>query len=904
MDPRIEELTDRMAGLKRTVASQARFRTLIDQADEAIFVIDPETDRFVDANETALRWLALSRQDLLSRTTSEVHVEFPLGYPESEKEVTRDARDLRRSWVCSRVHRRRDGTCFPVEVAVSQRRFADHTYTLVVARESRQHRKAEQVLRESQELHRAERDEMEARIEKLSSEMSSLRRTLGSLARFRTIIDQADEAIFVIDPDTERFVDANETALRWVGLSRLQLLSSRIQDLDVEFPLACPDDEEDAAADARGLKRPWVCGRVHRRRDGSYFPVEVAVAKRQFANRIYTLVVARESKQNGHADQVIREVEERYSTLFGHTTDAVYLTGREGRIADVNEATLDLLGYSREEMIDVKARNFYAEAPDTRLFSENVNENGFVRDLPVQLSAKDGSVIAGLLTAIPRRTGNGTIGGYQCLIRRRSEPGAEPTPEEPESVEVERPDGDATAAAAVGQAAEVAAETDELVESWAQYEQMRPAIDAGEPSLAELFGTDQPESDSMQEEPEEPRIVSDVTEEIALSAEQLSGITQSDAEAAPTEAADTWMPSDVTQKLTPPAAEQILAVEDGPPDQPARSPIDPKALFTDPDTEVVAETSPPATTPAATEIASPAAEATPPATEAAPPAVEATAPAAEAVPPAVEATPPATEVEPPTADTAPPAADVTPAAAEAAPPAAEIEAPDPGATPPAAEVESSAAGVAPSAGVAEPAVEFVAPATEDTHRLKPELSDVTPLSYRPDRRLDRAQPRNGAGTREALRRRTPLPRQDALNGDLKLWPLMLALGAAVTVFAWTDLVRLTYVYNAGFDEWQLAVRILGLALVSIGVLGRFWRRTGLAIGVGVLTLGVVLLGTYVEYLRHFPFELKDVVPDTSAAVDSAILRVSGFTLAAVLFCGLVCWNLWAVLWPRDDESHP
>ncbi len=841
MDPRIEKMSGQMAGLKRTVASQARFRTLIDQADEAIFVIDPETDRFVDANETALRWLALSRHELLALTTGEVNVEFPLGYPETEAEVTRDARDLRRSWVCSRVHRRRDGTCFPVEVAVSQRRFADHTYTLVVARESRQHRKAEQVLRESQELHRVEREEMETRIDKLSSEMSSLRRTLGSLARFRTIIDQADEAIFVIDPETERFVDANETALRWVGLSRLQILSSRIQDLDVEFPLGCPDDEEDSGSDARGLKRPWVCGRVHRRRDGTYFPVEVAVAKRRFANRMYTLVVARESKQNGQTEEVLREVEERYGTLFDHTLDAVYLTGRDGRIADVNEAAIELLGYAREEIIDVKARQLYAEAPNTRLFSENVHENGFVRDLPVQFCAKDGSVIPGFLTAIPRRTGNGTIGGYQCLIRPQPAGAIETEPVPPESAEVQPSDSDVDTSPVVRHETEQVVGTDELVESWAQYEQMKHEVDAGEPSLEELFGMVQPESDSAPDESAEPRIVSDVTEEITLSVEELQGVGQSESEGETTTVQETLAVSDVTQKLTTPVAEQIL--------QP-----DPVAAEQTQQVEVE-------TAPASVERESGLGE-------------ESSQAEAEIVPTVEEVFPSAEAVAPPVESVAPPA--------EAA--------------------EQPIEAVAPTVEAIEPPVEFVAPSVErESHRLKPELSDATPISHRQDRRLDRAKPRNGAASREALRRRTPLPRQESLNGDFKPWPLMLALGAAVTVFGWTDLVRFTYAYNAGLEEWQLAVRILGLALLSLGVLGRFWRRTGIAIGVGVIVLGVVLLGTYVEYLRHFPFELKDVVPDTSAAVDSAILRVSGFTVAAVLFCGWVSWCIWTVLRPKSDE---
>jgi PAS domain S-box-containing protein len=166
MDADIDSLSGQMDSLKHVLVSHARFRTIVDQADEAIFVIDPETDKFVDANETALRWLGLSREELLKLTTDEVDVEFPLAYPESESDPTSNARDLRRSWVCNRVHRRRDGTCFPVEVAVAQRRYANRIYTLVVARESRQQQKAEQTVRETQALHRVERQELQDRIDR------------------------------------------------------------------------------------------------------------------------------------------------------------------------------------------------------------------------------------------------------------------------------------------------------------------------------------------------------------------------------------------------------------------------------------------------------------------------------------------------------------------------------------------------------------------------------------------------------------------------------------------------------------------------------------------------------------------------------------------------------------------
>ncbi len=263
----------------------------------------------------------------------------------------------------------------------------------------------------------AERHELNARIESLAREITMLRQTLAPLARFRTIIDQGDEAIMVIDPETDRFVDANQTALRWLGLKRKDLLTLTVHDVDVEFPLGFPAVRTATVTDKRNHQRPWVCGRVHRRRDGTCFPVEVAVAPRRIGNRTYTLVVARESRQRRQVERAIREAEHRYNTLFNLTQDAVYLTARDGSIADVNEAAVELLGYTREELIGLQARQLYAELPDTRLFQVSVEEHGFVRDLAVRLRAKDGSLISGLLTVSPRRSGGEAAGGYQCLLR-------------------------------------------------------------------------------------------------------------------------------------------------------------------------------------------------------------------------------------------------------------------------------------------------------------------------------------------------------------------------------------------------------------------------------------------------------------------------------------------------------
>ncbi|UCG86351.1 MAG: PAS domain S-box protein [Gemmatimonadota bacterium] len=290
----------------------------------------------------------------------------------------------------------------------------------------------------SDAVDRVSRHELERQVERLSAELTKLRRTLAPLARFRTLIDQAGEAMFVIDAATGRFVDVNETALRWLGLARSRLLQLTVNDVHVEFPLEYRETRADHVTDTRNLDRPWIHGEgVHRRRDGTCFPVDVAVAQRRFADRTFILVVARESKRRQRAEHALREAEGDYHSLFDLSHDAIYITTRDGRIARVNRAAVERFGYPEQDLIGLEARALYTDAQDIRRFQEIVEESGYVRDFPIQFRARDGSVFLGLLTATLRHTGDGAIGGYQCLIRCGADPSETFTCSE-EAGEIER----------------------------------------------------------------------------------------------------------------------------------------------------------------------------------------------------------------------------------------------------------------------------------------------------------------------------------------------------------------------------------------------------------------------------------------------------------------------------------
>jgi PAS domain S-box-containing protein/putative nucleotidyltransferase with HDIG domain len=112
-----------------------------------------------------------------------------------------------------------------------------------------------------------------------------------------------------------------------------------------------------------------------------------------------------------------RVSEGRYKAIFENSRDAIYITTSDGTYVDANQATLDLFGYTGEEMKKINARQLYADPADARRFLKEIGEKGFVRDLEVRLHTKDGTVIDCLFTVTAQRGDNGDTLEYQGSIR-------------------------------------------------------------------------------------------------------------------------------------------------------------------------------------------------------------------------------------------------------------------------------------------------------------------------------------------------------------------------------------------------------------------------------------------------------------------------------------------------------
>ncbi|RMF66687.1 MAG: PAS domain S-box protein, partial [Calditrichaeota bacterium] len=109
--------------------------------------------------------------------------------------------------------------------------------------------------------------------------------------------------------------------------------------------------------------------------------------------------------------------EEKYRSLFEHSRDPIYILSRDGRFVDVNQAFLDLLGYSRHEIKRINVKELYVDQADRIRFLNVVEKKGAVKNYELRFYTKERRIKVGLFTTTVRKDDDGRIIGYQGIIR-------------------------------------------------------------------------------------------------------------------------------------------------------------------------------------------------------------------------------------------------------------------------------------------------------------------------------------------------------------------------------------------------------------------------------------------------------------------------------------------------------
>ena len=140
------------------------------------------------------------------------------------------------------------------------------------------------------------------------------------------------------------------------------------------------------------------------------------VGKDESMGRILYMLLFEDITERKRAEQSLRNSEEKFRTLFEKSGEAQCTTTRQGRFVDLNQALLDLFGYSREEMLNLDVGGIYVNPSDRAIFRRETEKKGYISNYEVKLKKKNGTEMDCVLASTVRRDEVGNIWGYQTRI--------------------------------------------------------------------------------------------------------------------------------------------------------------------------------------------------------------------------------------------------------------------------------------------------------------------------------------------------------------------------------------------------------------------------------------------------------------------------------------------------------
>jgi PAS domain S-box-containing protein len=199
-----------------------------------------------------------------------------------------------------------------------------------------------------------------------------------SLRLFRTLIDQSNDAVEVVDPETLQFLDVNEKSCQGLGYTREEMLAMTVYGVDPKTDTR----SHQAVLDRLKKGEPVLQERTHKRKDGSTFPVETSLKFVQL-DRSYVIAVSRDISERVKAEAVLRESEDRYRDLVENSEDLVCTHDLEGKLLSLNRAPARILGYEVSELLGTSMGELIA--PEFRAqfdgYLERMRTNGADRGM-------------------------------------------------------------------------------------------------------------------------------------------------------------------------------------------------------------------------------------------------------------------------------------------------------------------------------------------------------------------------------------------------------------------------------------------------------------------------------------------------------------------------------------------
>ncbi|MEK6751364.1 MAG: PAS domain S-box protein [Chloroflexota bacterium] len=338
--------------------SETRYRTLVEQASDGIFLADTER-RYVDVNPSGCAMLGYSREELLAMRMDDIISSEELSAVPFRIEDLRAGKIL----IVERLLKRKDGSPIPVEISA---RMLPNGFLQGIVRDISERKRVEKAL--------AERE-----------------------AYFRVLIENSAEGVVIVD---------GEGIARYIAPSGERLTGYTPEEIlgQSAFRYIHPQDIPRVLETfAEGAATPGVVRTTEyrfQRKDGEWRHFEVT-GHNMLDDPYINGIVAnyRDITERKQMNIALRESEEKYRRIYENLEDMHYRTDYHGILTDISPSVEKQTGYKQEEVIGHNVTEFYAFPEDYNALVAVIEKKGSVNDFEARLKRKDENLAFVSITA-------------------------------------------------------------------------------------------------------------------------------------------------------------------------------------------------------------------------------------------------------------------------------------------------------------------------------------------------------------------------------------------------------------------------------------------------------------------------------------------------------------------------
>jgi PAS domain S-box-containing protein len=370
-------------------ARTALLASIVDSSDDAIIAKTPE-GIITSWNRGAERIYGYSAEEMIGKP---VIVLIPPDRPDDMQGMLARVRSGERVEHYETVKLRKDGRLIDISLTVSP--IFDSDGRLIgassIARDITERKRADEKLR-------AANQSIDARTALLAS-----------------IVDSSDDAITGKTPEGI-ITSWNRGAEMIYGYTSAEIVGKPMSML---IQPDRPDEMEDILARIRSGERVEHYETVRVRKDGKAIAISLTVSPiyDPEGRLIGVSSIARDITERARADEKLRAASLYARSLIEASLDPLVTISPQGKITDVNEATIKVTGIEREKLIGTVFSDYFTEPEKAREGYQQVFSKGSVTDYPLTIRHNDGRITDVLYNASVYKDAHGEVLGVFAAAR-------------------------------------------------------------------------------------------------------------------------------------------------------------------------------------------------------------------------------------------------------------------------------------------------------------------------------------------------------------------------------------------------------------------------------------------------------------------------------------------------------